>query len=119
MWQGQRGIVTEGGGSNQVASESLGTHTKQNATLYFATATMRLPQGRRQRGGGGPRSGRGSLCDRGGKHGGRIRAITLAMAMAQNGVAKKMLAALTVQGGGGVAVGRGGNGAGSLCWRRA
>lgn len=39
------------GGSNQVASESLGTHTKQNATLYFATATMRLPQGRRQRGG--------------------------------------------------------------------
>lgn len=49
-----RGIVTEGGGSNQVASESLGTHTKQNATLYFATATMRLPQGRRQRGGGGP-----------------------------------------------------------------
>lgn len=32
---------------------------------------------------------------------GRIRTITLAVAMAQNGVAKKMLAALTARGGGG------------------
>lgn len=63
--KGESGKETgEGGGSNQVASESLGTHTKQNATLYFATATMRLPQGRRQK-------GARSLCARGGYQGGR------------------------------------------------
>lgn len=91
----------------------------QNKMQHFILQPQQCGYHRGVGKGGGGRSGRGSLCDRGGKHGGRIRAITLAMAMAQNGVAKKMLAALTVQGGGGVAVGRGGNGAGSLCWRRA